>query len=489
VKICLVNPPFLFPRRKDAVLSHCLGLRGLSSHLRSLGHEVTLVDALLLGFHHARAEAGGWLVGLPLSTLLEHVPEDVELIGVGAPFSQSARVVHELCAALKSRFPDARLVMGGIYPSAQPESALRAEVDAIVVGEGEAAFAALADGGAHGGFMGVYSPNGSHHRAFERTHLVADLDTLPAPDTDVPHFATYLDRSPRGAVGRTASVVTSRGCPFDCEFCSIHPVYGHCFRARSAGAVLAEVEHLVRGFGVRAVEIEDDNFTHDHERAASILEGFVRLRETTNHVPFTWRPPNGIRIDSLDPDLLDLVQRSGCTELVFGLEHGDPLMQDLMGKRLDLEAAFEMLALCVRSEIPKITLFYLIGYPGETKEMFESGLGYLERVRALDGPVTVSVNLAQPYPGTRLMERCRAEGYDIDPSYEDPLQRPGVMSTRTVIGVTSLDLDEAEILRRRELVVRLFGPRWKRAVKRGIPSRALPRLSAARPTSGRWKGS
>ncbi|MBU2602394.1 MAG: B12-binding domain-containing radical SAM protein [Actinobacteria bacterium] len=489
MKVCLVNPPFLFPRREDAVLSHCLGLRGLSSHLRSLGHEVTLVDALLLGFQERRAEAGGWLVGLAPEAIVERVPEDVQLIGVTAPFSQSAPLVHELCAALKGRFPDALLVMGGVYPSAQPESALRAEVDAIVVGEGETVLAALADGVGAAGLAGTYCPNGSREGVFERSRLVADLDTLAPPDTEVPHFTKYLGCSPRGATGRTASVVTSRGCPFDCEFCSIHPVYGRSFRARSAEVVLDEVERLVRGFGVRAIEIEDDNFTLDRGRAASILEGFVRLRETAGDVPFTWRPPNGIRIDGIDRDLLHLMMRSGCTEVVFGLEHGDPLMHDLMGKHLDLGAAFEMVKLCVQLGIPRITLFYMIGYPGETKEMFESGLRYLERIRALGGPVTVSMNLAQPYPGTRLLERCRAEGCDIDASYDDPLHRPGVMSTRTVIGVTSRGLDEAEILRRRELVMRLFGPRWKSVVKRGIPPRALRHLGAARPVSGRWKGS
>ncbi|MHB0980148.1 MAG: hypothetical protein ACYC5Q_08805 [Thermoleophilia bacterium] len=187
-----------------------------------------------------------------------------------------------------------------------------------------------------------------------------------------------------------------------------------------------------------AFEIEDDNLTRDRDRAAAIFEGFVRLRE--GGTDLTWRPPNGVRVDSLDDEMVGLMVRSGCTEL-----------------------------------------FYMIGYPGEDRRSFETGLEYLRRIRHLGGAVTVSPNLAQPYPGTRLLSRCRADGWRIDPAFERPLDRPSVMSTRRVIGITGPDLDIMEILRRRELVLRLFGPRWKSTAKRIIPGRVLPYLSSIRP--------
>ncbi len=80
------------------------------------------------------------------------------------------------------------------------------------------------------------------------------------------------------------------------------------------------------------------------------------------------------------------------------------------------------------------------------------------------------------YPGTRLLDRCRAEGWRIDPAFERPLDRPGLMSTRRVVGITGAELDLKEILRRRELVMRMFGPRWKSAAKRFIPASVLPYL-------------
>ncbi len=479
MKVCLVNPSFLFPRRRDAVHSHCLGLRSLSAYLRSLGHEVSFVDALLLGFRRARREDGGCLVGLTAQQTAALVPADVELIGVSAPFSQAAREVHGLLDVLAARFPDARLVMGGVYPAAQTALALSSAAHFVVVGEGETPLARLAAGEDPQEVPGVYARGVAMGDGFHPGELIRDLDTLPHPDRDIPRFDEYLALSPRGARGRVASILTSRGCPFDCEFCSVHPVYGWDFRARSAGHVLEEVEVLAERHGVRAFEIEDDNLTRDRDRAAEIFEGFVRLREGGRDL--TWRPPNGVRVDSLDDEMIGLMVRSGCTELVFGLEHGDPAMLARMGKRLDLEKVVAVLESCVRRAVPKVTLFYMIGYPGEDRQSFEVGLDYLRRIRRLGDAVTVSPNLAQPYPGTRLLSRCLADGWHIDPAFERPLDRPGLMSTRRVIGITGPDLDLTEILRRRELVMRMFGPHWKSAAKKFIPARVLPYLGSIRP--------
>jgi hypothetical protein len=201
VKVCLVNPPFLFPRRRDAVHSHCLGLRSLSAYLRSLGHEVSFVDALLLGFRRVRREDGGCLVGLTAEETASLVPADVELIGVSAPFSQAAREVHGLLDVLAARFPDARLVMGGVYPAAQPGLALSSAAHFVVVGEGEIPLARLAAGENPLNIPGVYARAAAAGNGFRPGEQVGDLDTLPHPDRDIPRFDEYLSLPPRGGAG------------------------------------------------------------------------------------------------------------------------------------------------------------------------------------------------------------------------------------------------------------------------------------------------
>ncbi len=457
MKICLINPPFLFPRQENVVVSHCLGLRTLSSYLSCSGeHQVRLIDSLFLGLDHMITLKSGVLVGLPHEETVRRIPGDCELVGVSAPFSQLAPVVHDLIDVLKQRLPNTNVVTGGMYPSTQPELALTSNADYVVVGEGEQAILDLANGKDPSNIEGVYSPAVPHSGPWTPARLIQPMDTLPWPDYTIPHMGQYFSLSPRGIGGRTASLVTSRGCPCDCEFCSVHPVSGWQFRARSPANVLAEVEYVARRFDVRLLEFEDDNLTSDRERVAAIFEGLIHLKE--KGLPIAWRSPNGVRIDTLDDELIALAKRSGCVEMALALEHGDQAMLDLMKKNLDAEQAFRVLESCCKHEIPKIYVFYMVGYPGETLENFTRGIRYLERVRRLPGNIRLSVNFAQPYPGTKLLARCRSAGYITDPDYGNFLVMRKLMNTQYAVSVETPELARGEVMRRRAKVASIFAP-------------------------------
>lgn len=486
MNIILINPPALFFSRSEAAYSHCLGLRSLSSSLKARGgHRVTFLDALLLGFSRIRRHADGWLAGLDISEVVARIPADADLIGVSVPFSRLERVGHELVAAAKARSPRALVVMGGVYPSAQPRRALSSRADCVVVGEGELALPRLAESG--GPVQGVYRTSDASRETFPSAEPALDLDRLPFPDDDIPRIEEYFRLSPRGVRGRrTAAVVTSRGCPHDCEFCSVHPVCGHRWRARSPGNVLEEIARLSRAHGVRRIEIEDDNFTQDPARAAAILEGIVRLNE--RGAGLEWTAPNGLRVETMDEGLARLMRRSGCAGAAVGLEHGDPDMLRFMGKRQDPERALAALRLLAAAGVPGLSFFYMVGYPGETRERFENGLAFLRRVRALGGRIAASVNIAQPYPGTRLLERCLREGLIRDPDASDSLARQTVTSSEHSVEIRTPDFDAREVLRRRQAVYDLFAPPWKRALKRLLPvalAGVLGRLRERR-SGGAW---
>ena len=141
MKLALINPPFLFPSKREIVFSQCLGLRSLSSYLKDNGdHTIHFIDALMLGFANVKPYANGYIVGLELDDIIYRIPQDTELIGVSAPFSQLAPIVHEVVAKAKNSFPEAVIIMGGVYPSTQPGLALTSEADFIVVGEGGKGF-------------------------------------------------------------------------------------------------------------------------------------------------------------------------------------------------------------------------------------------------------------------------------------------------------------------------------------------------------------
>lgn len=472
MKISLINPPFLFPDKVEIVYSQSLGLRYLSSFLRTNGdHKIHFIDGLMLGFSNVKRYANGYIVGLNIEEIVARVPRDTELIGISVPFSQIAPLAHNLTAHVKTRFPDAMIVMGGVYPSTQPQLALTSKADLIVVGEGECALKEIADGKKHQEIEGVYSRNSLENESFPAAKRIENLDSIPFPDYSIPLMDQYFNISPRMRRGRTAALVTSRGCPFACEFCSIHPVNGRKYRYRSADNVLDEIKYLVERHAIKSLEIEDDNFTLRKDRTVDILEGIICLNE--RGVNLNWRTPNGVRIDTLDEEMVKLINKSNCTEIVLALEHGDPEMLQIMNKKLDLDKTLNVLELLVKHNIKKITLFVIVGYPGETQKRFLNSLDYLKRIRKLGRNISICVNIAQPYPGTKLLERCKTEGYTTDKNFDNFLIRRDIMSTGKAVFITTADFDCQEVLHRKKLLMKCFGVSWKTTVKRFTPVKII----------------
>ncbi|MCE5328512.1 MAG: B12-binding domain-containing radical SAM protein [Planctomycetaceae bacterium] len=475
MKIALVNPPFLFPCRQEIVLSHCLGLRYLSASLKAAGHCVQFIDALAGGLDQVEPFAGGVLAGLPIPRIVAQIDAQTDLVAVSVPFSQLAHVGHRLVAAVRARLPRARIIVGGVYPSTQPELALQAGADAIVVGEGEAVMAEIAAGGNLDRIAGVYTHPLPPGQRYASAAAIDDLDALPRADDEIPHMSAYFELSPRAARGRrVASIITSRGCPFDCEFCSVHPVCGRRWRAMSPARVIDDVDYLMARHQVRELEIEDDNFTLDASRAGAILEGFVALGQRRG--PLAWRAPNGIRIDTIDAPLAKLIARSNCTSLTVALEHGDAEMLEIMNKRLDLDRAYEALSLLTGAGVRQIVVFIIVGYPGETARRFERSIAFLRRLRRLNKRIIPCVNIAQPYPGTRLLQRCLAEGIIASGDFADFASRPRLLSTNATVPIETADFDAAEVFRRRRRICRTMpalswpqrvANRIRRAVDRG----------------------
>jgi radical SAM superfamily enzyme YgiQ (UPF0313 family)/polysaccharide pyruvyl transferase WcaK-like protein len=475
MKITLINPPFLFPVEHERVLSHCLGLRYISSYLKTKGsHQVVFIDALNMGFENIRKYANGYIVGLEIEDIVKQIPQDADLIGISVPFSQLAPIAHDLIDLAKSRFPKTPIVMGGVYPSTQPQLALLSKADSIVVGEGESAFLQMANGKNPKDIRGVYVCKTTREEKFSAAAMIEDLDNLPFPDDSLPMMDRYFTISPRNdRTHRTASIITSRGCPFHCEFCSIHPVYGHKWRGRSAGNVLSEMEYLIEKHGINCFEIEDDNFTLEKERTMEILQGIVRLNKKGSDL--TWRTPNGVRIDTIDADIARLIKRSNCREIVVALEHGDREMLHLMNKKLNLDKAYDVIRMLVEQGIPQITIFVIAGYPGESRERFLNGLDYLRKIRRLGGAVSVCLNIAQPYPGTKLLTRCKEESYLSDNSIDNFLVKRNLMSTGHFVHIITPDFDAQEVLRRKKMIQEIFSPSQEGTISEDAQDHLLPK--------------
>jgi anaerobic magnesium-protoporphyrin IX monomethyl ester cyclase len=470
MNIILINPPFFFFSKDDIIISQCLGLRSISSYLKSKGFEnITFIDALQQGISNITPYGNGYKVGLDNKEILDQIPADVDFIGISVPFSCLARIVHDLIDEIKSKYPEKTVIMGGTYPSTQPTLSFTSKTDYIIIGEGETAFFQLVSGVDPEKITGLFSSN-HPKESYTQAAIISDLDTLPFPDYSIPNIKLYLDKSPRvSQMKKVASIITSRGCPYSCEFCSIHPIYGHNYRYRSPENVLEEIKYLIDNFGIKTLEIEDDNFTLRKDRTRKILEGIIKLNE--QGAKLKWSTPNGVRIDTLDDELIRLIKESNCSSITLALENGDKEMLKIMNKKLDLDKAYEIIKLLVKYEIPKINIFVIVGYPDETKERFNNSYHYLEKIRKLSDNISLYPNIIQPYPGTFFSKRCLEMGI-LKEGYDNFLIRNEIPSTEAVVSITTSDMSREDVLARKQSLESLFAkpaPLWKTAIRIMLP--------------------
>ncbi|MGB2879517.1 MAG: radical SAM protein [Candidatus Omnitrophota bacterium] len=438
--ITLIAPPWYFKDEDEAreSLSQNLGLGYIAAYLRNHGHQVLIIDALAYGKDRfSRLNIGKQTVcqkGLLPKDITNLIPANTNLIGISIPFSNMAHVAKELSAAIKNRFPKIPLVLGGVYPSTSPQKALTADVDYLVRGEGEIPMLNLANKLEPENIKGLFFRSKSGLVDNGQSEVISNLDDIPFPARDLMMMNEYLEFSPRRERGkRTLSIITSRGCPFDCNFCSVHPVCGYKWRARSPENVIAEIKEGMEKYKVNHVEFEDDNLTLDIDRAAAIFDSLIALPEK-----ITWSAHNGVRIDRLDEQLIKKFKKSGCLRLNLAVESGNKELLDKMNKKLDLKKVEEIVKICGKLGI-YTSAFLLIGFPGETKESFKETIKFVRKLKRL-GLSKTSPFIVNPYPGTNLYEYCKINNYLKADAEEH------IYFLDDYVGITTEDFSEKDVI-------------------------------------------
>jgi len=192
-----------------------------------------------------------------------------------------------------------------------------------------------------------------------------------------------------------APVITSRGCPAHCIYCSSTKFWGNRYRFRSATNVLDELGELIERWGIEEVQFEDDNFTAHRKRAQEIFQGII---DRGYHLRFNF--PNGVALWTLDPPLIDLMKKAGCYEMTLAFESGcQEVLRDIVKKPTNLKKAAEICAY-IRGSGIRTDAFYIIGFPGETREQIRETFRFAERMKTDIAYFFV----ANPLPGTELYE-------------------------------------------------------------------------------------
>jgi len=240
--------------------------------------------------------------------------------------------------------------------------------------------------------------------------FIENLDSLPFPAWDLMDPRTYPE-APHGAFIKnwpTAPIIITRGCPFQCTFCAGKTITGNKVRKRSISNVIEEIKFLMDNYKVKEFLIEDENFTLHKDL---VLEFCNKLIDQNLNI--SWSCPSGVRLDTLDEEMLNLMEKSGCHSLSVGIEFGSQKILDLTKKHLTLEKIKEKVNLFKKTKI-RVTGFFMMGYPGETKKDIEKTIKLAKQL-PLD---RAQFNSFMPLPGSEIYNQLISEGKLNDIRYD-----------------------------------------------------------------------
>ncbi|MCL2359284.1 radical SAM protein [Candidatus Bathycorpusculum sp.] len=416
MKILLINPPQTFYLGSEAPAGNLpLGLMYIAAILQRASYQVELLDAFFMG-KEAKHSSQAITIGLSFAQIGQQIQtRKPDIIGIAGPFTSQIDNTIKTSQIAKEINPKILTVVGGPHVTLVPQEFLKQTptVDIVVCGEGEHPMLDIAQ--YHQGKKSLSEIKGIAYR--QNNHVItlnppsdflANLDELPYPAYDLVDMEQYLTSKHigyRSFQNRAISMITSRGCPFNCCFCAVHLHMGQRFRAHSAEYVLDHIQYVVDTYGVKNIFFEDDNLTLDLKRFETICNGLIE-----KNIKIGWETPNGVRADRLNLALLKKMKHSGAKSIFVGVESGDQQILDaVVCKSLDLSAVVEF-AKNAKALGLKTGAFYIIGFPGETKQHMQCTVDFaLELKRKYD--VGMHLFMATPSYGTRLYEDCKAKGY------------------------------------------------------------------------------
>ena len=429
MRICLINPPRIQPKLwgKPSVFQP-LDIAYVAALLEKQ-HEVQIIDVPAEGWKNLEQIDGTkYRQGLKNEEIAIRIRQWLpDVVGITIPFSGWWKPASEVASIVKSIDKDIITVLSGLHPSARPaDCIMHPNIDFVVIGEPELTVFELAGVLEQGNVEDLkkvrgiaFIKNGETIITSPRS-VIQNLDSLPFPARHLlpmeAYFAAVKENPLRGEIRKPwAAMLTSRSCPYDCVFCSLHTVMGKKWRGRSPENVVDEIEQLVHTYHVKQIDFVDENMTLDKKRMETICDLIVK-----RGLDIEWYTPNGVRADTLDENLLRKMKASGCKKIRVAPESGvQRVVDQIIKKNLDLKSVEQAVVLCKKVGI-KVGCFFVIGLIGETKEDIKASINFAYKLRRL-GADSFYFSYATPVYGTELYEQAKQGGFLRDCFSDDAL--------------------------------------------------------------------
>jgi Fe-S oxidoreductase len=385
-RILLIYPYFKPKRSRSIFRFPPLGICYVAASLQGAGYEVEVLDCTFMNRDDALAQAAR---------------AKADVVGI---YSMMTMQEQSVMFARHLRPHTRLLVAGGPLPSCDPKAFLD-DFDVVVVGEGERTMVELVHahetGSEKASVAGIAYQDSQNDESNGHEDVVltparvftANLDDIPFPARELLPNEQYIQYGQQKFGHGKTTVMTTRGCPFRCEFCS-NAVFGVSYRERSAANVVDEIERTL-SLGYDYIHFADDVFTFNKKRLLEICAE-IEHRELS----FKWECLG--RVDSITPELASAMKTAGCSRVFFGIESGNDEVLRLMNKRITVEQARSAVTAAHEAGL-NVGAFFIVCYPGETNETVLDTLRFASSL-PLD---YLSFTMPYPLPNTALHERVK----------------------------------------------------------------------------------
>jgi len=419
-KVLLIQPPaFTNNWRADITPNPPLGVAYIAAVLEQENYDVSILDAFIEGWDNSiRISEDKLLVGLSYEEIynkIEAISPDV--VGITSMFTAQRKNVHAVAMEVKKYSSEIPVIVGGAHATAWPEELLIDEnIDAVILGEGENSVIPLLDAvGQNKSFTHLdgiaYRDANNQIVVRNKTIQIADLDDIPFPARHLlpmeKYFAAKYRHGGYSKKDRAASMITSRGCQYLCNFCTAYKVFTRRPRMRSIQNVLAEMKELISVYGVEEIYFEDDQIIAKQRRSSELFDAIAEQFD------IVWDTPNGVSPWLLNDRIIKKMKDSGCYRINIAIESGDQFVLDnIINKPVKLDAIRGIVD-SIRKNGLEVGTFLVVGNFSEkyieTIEQIKSSFRFCRKLG-----VYPHASLLTAYPGSKVLDIAKDKGYLIE---------------------------------------------------------------------------
>ena len=391
MKIVLIFPPSLYQTKQTMPP---LGLAWLAAVLRENGYSnVSIIDSVVNNYSNENV----------LEILRRNTPD---IIGMSFG-TQNRFYAFDLIREIKKKFSNITIVAGGPHPTLTADDMLHSikEVDIVVKGEGEYTFLDLVKTlDIKGNLKNVKGisfreNNQAVHNALREP--IKDLDSLPLPARDLLPMEKYEQVIPLTNYSCT-SMITARGCPYSCVYCSTAEQWGHHIRHRSADNIIFEIEHIIKNYHFDGVGFFDDVFTMNKNRVIEFCQKIIGKK-----LEIKWWCE--ARANTIDEEMVGWMKKAGCEHISMAIESGSPQILKNIKKMITLEQAENAVKIIKGAGI-KLKIFFMHGLPGEGYKDIRATVFLSRYLQGKYGVEESTQAISLIYPGTALERTAKKIG-------------------------------------------------------------------------------